>query len=59
MTRTKPPTKVKDKRQQAESEFARVIENVCAQGFHGTASVSVNVQDGHVQYTRVVVDRRV
>ena len=48
-----------DKRGQAEAEFAKVIENVGARGFYGTASVTVNVQDGHIQYTRVVVDRMV
>ena len=48
-----------DRRDQAKAEFAKLIENVCGRGFYGTASVTVNVQDGHIQYTRVNVDRMV
>ena len=48
-----------DRRDQAKTEFAKVIDNVCGRGFYGTASVTVNVQDGHIQYTRVNVDRMV
>jgi len=48
-----------DKRDQAKAEFAKLIENVCSRGFFGTASVTVNVQDGHIQYTRVNVERMV
>ncbi len=48
-----------DKRDQAQAEFARLIENVCGRGFYGTASVTVNVQDGHIQYTRVNVERMI
>lgn len=48
-----------DKRDQAKAEFAKLIENVCGQGFFGTASVTVNVQDGHIQYTRVNVERMI
>ena len=48
-----------DRGDQAKAEFAKVIENVSGRGFFGTASVTVNVQDGHIQYTRVCVDRMV
>lgn len=47
------------KKDQAELEFSRVIESVCSRGFYGTASVTVQIQDGHIQYTRVLVDRMV
>ena len=47
------------KAREAEAQFAKLIKNVCGRGFFGTASVTVTVQDGHIQYTRVVVDRRV
>jgi len=57
--KTRTPAKVNDKRLQAESEFTKMTENICVRGFHGTASVTVQVQDGHIQYTRVIVDRRV
>ena len=50
-------TPTSDKGQQAEREFSSVIANVCGRGFFGSASVTVTVQDGYIQYTRVVVDR--
>ena len=48
-----------DRRVQAKQEFERLIESVSGRGFFGTASVTVNVQDGHIQYSRVNVDRLV
>jgi len=48
-----------DRRDQARAEFAKLIENVCGRGFFGTASVLVNVQDGHIQYTKVNVERMI
>lgn len=56
---TKTNSKKHDKREQAETEFAKLVENISVRGFHGTASVTVQVQDGHIQYTRVMVDRMV
>jgi len=56
---TKVPNQKIDKRSQAKAEFAKLIENVCSRGFHGSAGVIVNLQDGHIQYTRVTVDRMV
>lgn len=56
---TNMKTKKTDKREQAETEFAKLVENISVRGFHGTASVTVHVQDGHIQYTRVLVDRMV
>ena len=43
----------------AEIEFKRLMENVCSAGFFGSGSVTVNVQDGHIQTTRVAVDRMI
>lgn len=48
-----------DKRQVAQAEFQKVIENACVAGFHGSASVTITVQDGHIQYTKVAVERMV
>jgi hypothetical protein len=48
-----------DKRQVAKAEFARLIENACVAGFHGSASVTITVQDGYIQYTKVAVERMV
>lgn len=46
-----------DRRQTARTEFDKLVQNACVPGFHGTASVTICVQDGHIQYTRVAVDR--
>jgi len=43
----------------AEMEFKKLMENICCSGFFGSASVTVNVQDGHIQTTRVAVDRMI
>ena len=48
-----------DKRALAQQEFRKVLENACVAGFHGSASVTITVQDGHIQYTRVAVERMV
>ena len=57
--RTNGVTAKTDKCDQAKTEFAKLIENVCSRGFFGTASVTVNIQDGHIQYTRVNVERMI
>ena len=57
--RANQSSKNQQKDEQAKSEFAKMIEAVCSRGFYGSASVSVNVQDGHIQYTRVAVDRMI
>ena len=59
MTKSNAPARKSDRRDQAKAEFEQVIENVCGRGFFGTASVTVNVQDGHIQYTRVSVERMI
>jgi len=59
MIRTKHDKPKPDPRSQAEAAFREVVDNVGVRGFYGTASVTVNVQDGHIQYSRVVVDRMV
>ncbi len=45
------------KRSAAEVEFRQLLESVCKRGFFGTAAVAVSLQDGHVQHTRVTVER--
>ncbi len=49
----------RDKCRQAEIEFKKLLESVSSTGFYGTASIAVNVQDGHIQTTRVAVDRMI
>lgn len=57
--RTNISTTETDRRRQAQAEFMKLIESVSSAGFYGTASVTVNVQDGHIQTTRVAVERMV
>ncbi|WP_146448216.1 hypothetical protein [Bythopirellula polymerisocia] len=59
MTRTKCTSQSNDRRQQAQAEFEKLISNACVAGFHGSASVTITVQDGHIQYARVTVERMV
>jgi len=47
------------KQDQVKTELAKLLESVCSPGYFGTASITVNVQDGHIQYSRVLVDRMV
>jgi hypothetical protein len=53
-TNTKP-----SKRSQAQAEFAKLLSAAETRGFHGTASITVSVQDGHIQNMRVSVDRMI
>ncbi len=44
---------------QAQAEFAKLLTAAETRGFHGTASITVSVQDGHIQHLRVAVDRMI
>ncbi|MAT73055.1 MAG: hypothetical protein CMJ58_26525 [Planctomycetaceae bacterium] len=48
-----------NRREQAEQEFARMLSAVSVTGFHGTATVAVSLQDGHIQHLRVSTERMV
>ena len=47
------------KRTQAQAEFAKLLAAAETRGFHGMASITLSVQDGHIQHLRVAVDRMV
>lgn len=47
------------KRVQGQAEFAKLLAAAESRGFHGTASITVSVQDGHIQHLRVAVDRMI
>jgi hypothetical protein len=47
------------KRVQAQAEFLKLLCAAETRGFHGTASITVSVQDGHIQHLRVAVERMV
>ena len=46
-------------RARAEAEFAKLLAAAETRGFYGTASITVNVQDGTIQHLRIAVDRLV
>jgi uncharacterized protein with FMN-binding domain len=58
ITTHEPRLKV-DQRARAEAEFAKLLSAAAARGFYGTASITVAVQDGHIQNMRVAVERLV
>jgi len=58
ITATEPPTKPA-KKAQAQAEFAKLLAAAETRGFHGTASITISIQDGHIQHLRVAVDRMV
>jgi hypothetical protein len=47
------------KRTQAQVEFVKLLSAAETRGFHGTASITVSVQDGHIQHFKVSVDRMI
>lgn len=48
-----------NKRAQAEAEFAKLLAASATRGFHGTATLTLSVQDGTIQHLRVTVERMV
>lgn len=59
MMKTNTTREKGDKRAIAAAEFQKIIDNACVAGFHGSASVTITVQDGYIQYTKVAVERMV
>ena len=57
MTTEKPP-KI-NWRQRADAELTRLLEAAATRGFYGTASLTVTVQDGHIQHMKVAVEKMV
>jgi len=45
------------KRRVVESAYAELIAEALQRGFFGTATLTLNVQDGHVQQARVATER--
>jgi hypothetical protein len=46
-------------RDRAAAEFAKLLAAAETRGFYGTASIVLNVQDGHIQHLRIAVDKMV
>jgi uncharacterized protein with FMN-binding domain len=47
------------KRNEAHAEFTKLLSAAETRGFHGTASITVSVQDGHIQHLKVLVERMI
>ncbi len=59
MIQTSKMSEKASKKAQAQAEFAKLLAAAETRGFHGTASITLSVQDGHIQHLRVAVDRMV
>ena len=59
IARMQPTQSNRQRQEQVVAELARLLKAVCQRGFYGAASVTVNLQDGHIQDLRVATDRRV
>ncbi len=58
MIQTSTLSEKTSKKAQAQAEFAKLLAAE-TRGFHGTASITLSVQDGHIQHLRVAVERMV
>ncbi|QDT01272.1 hypothetical protein [Adhaeretor mobilis] len=47
------------KQQLPVRELQRLLLSVSQRGFHGTATLTVSLQDGHVQHVRVASEQMV
>jgi hypothetical protein len=59
MTITRESRVESTKRVQAQAEFLKLLSAAETRGFHGTATITVSVQDGHIQHLRVAVERMI
>lgn len=44
---------------EAESAFLALLGEASQRGYYGSVSLTLNVQDGHIQHVRVATDRYV
>lgn len=45
------------KLEQAERAFVELLAEASRSGFYGSASLTIHVQDGHIQHVRVASER--
>ncbi len=57
-TVTKPLAKP-SKAEQAQQEFVKLLASASRRGFHGTAGITLSLQDGHVQHLKIHMERMV
>ncbi|WP_145245317.1 hypothetical protein [Aeoliella mucimassa] len=58
-TATRKPSTSPSKALQAQEEFAKLLSSASARGFHGTAGITLSVQDGHIQHLKIHFERMV
>lgn len=58
-TAIRKPVLKPSKAEQAQQEFAKLLSSASARGFHGTAGITLSIQDGHIQHLKVNVERMV
>ncbi len=46
----------RNKSELAEVAFAKLLVDASRRGFHGTAGITLVVQDGHIQHLRVTIE---
>lgn len=56
-SRTSNSDAAAERRAVVEQEFAQVLRVASARGYHGTASVTVTLQDGSIQNWRIATER--
>ena len=58
-TATRNPLTRPNKAQLAQQEFAKLLASASARGFHGTAGITLSVQDGAIQHLKINVEKMV
>jgi len=46
-----------NKIEQAEREFAKLLVATSQRGFYGEASITLSLQDGHLQHVKIATER--
>jgi len=46
-----------NKQEQTQAAVAELLATAARQGFYGTASLTLNVQDGHIQHVKISTER--
>lgn len=58
-TAIRTPVTKPSKAQLAQQEFAKLLASSSKRGFHGTAGITLSIQDGHIQHLKVNVERMI
>lgn len=54
----KTPPKM-SKAEEAQAAFVQMLVDASQPGFHGTATLTIALQDGHIQNIRVAMERMI